>query len=174
MSAMEDIPYQWVFAGQVREIQGQYPQAHQALMNWGNWSRRLCIKPFLCRPALWNMVKADREEWGEEPKQKEDEIENQVDRKRSEPLQEVGRDPSEEPKPDDKLGRAIDVLIHATEFPPALRNILRASYFTRVPEYQMPLEAGLKPPFHYDSFLALLDGALHQIQGVLDGSMEAR
>jgi hypothetical protein len=159
MSAMEEIPYEQVFAGQVREIQGHYPQAHQAMVNWGNWSRRLNLKPFLCRPALWNMVKADREEWGEE------QPEEQEERKRSEPLLEVGRDPNDQPKPDDKLGYAIDILIHSQDFAAVWRVVLKAAYFTReIPEYQMPREADVG----FDSFILFLDGALGHIQRVLD------
>lgn len=172
---MEDVPYELIYAGQVREIQGAYPKAHQAMVNWGRWSRRLQIKPFLCRPALWNMVQADREEWGDE--QPEDE---QPQRKRSEPLQDVGKDPSEEPKADERLGHAIDVLIHSPEFtaaaaiqdpdfPSVWRVTLKAAYYTRaLPEYQMPREADQS----YDSFLMFLDGALQRIQGVLDGKVD--
>lgn len=163
---MEEIPYEWIFAGQVREIQDAFPIAHKALKQWGIWSRqRGGIFPRLAPPSLWDMAKpGDANDWVEA-----DDIGLPIVEQREIKAEAVGDEPC-----DEKMGEALDVMLHALEFPVVWRRCLSAAYVSReTPEYQFPREATLARPresrISHDNFLQFLDGALQFIEGKLVG-----
>lgn len=56
-----------MFVERVRRLQDEHARAHQALVNWGSWSRdRRGIFPVqITPPKVWDQFKADEnEEWG--------------------------------------------------------------------------------------------------------------
>jgi hypothetical protein len=167
MSAMEDVPYEWIFAGQVREIQAAFPEAHKALVQWGIWSRqRGGIFPTISSPSLWDLAKpGDPSDWVEPPAEVE----------RVEQTEVKAEAANDEPC-DEKTAEASDVLIHDQDFPTVWRRCLAAAYVTReVPEHLFPREASRTPPHEpkrisHDTFLLMLDGALRFMQGKVVGS----
>jgi hypothetical protein len=58
-----------IFTARVRGLQGIYSAAHEALKNWGAWSRdRRGIYPSMSPPGMWAQYKPDdSDEYGDEP-----------------------------------------------------------------------------------------------------------
>ena len=56
-----------LFPARVRGLQAIYPEAHDALLNWGIYSRtRYWPGPVDARPSIWDEFKPDENEpWGE-------------------------------------------------------------------------------------------------------------
>lgn len=147
------------FTLRVREIQSNHPHAHQALVNWGLWSReRGGIFPTLALTALWDMAQpGDPNDWAEPP----EEIER-VEQA------EVKAEAANEPMANEKQAAELDAFIHDAEFPAIWRKCLAAAYFRRVPEYQLPREATSLPPHRGrigdETFLEQLSRALQEIE----------
>lgn len=119
----------------VREVQGMYPKEHQALENWGRWSRDLRgVYPADIKPSRI-YSEANREDWDKDgygDVALTDEMKERLlagDRK--------AERPEEEPH-DPKTAAALDERIHGQGgLPDYLRSILRTAYVTReVPEHQ--------------------------------------
>ena len=157
MNAMTVQEWEWIFAGQVRGIQSAFPLAHEALVNWGRWSRELQgLFPTISRPSIWDeAAPGDPTDWTEEG-----DIGLGIVEQR-----EIKAEGPEKIESDEKAGTELDVLIHDyPNFPAIWRVVLKAAYFTReIPEYQFPREARVKP----DSYLTFLDGALRHIEWML-------
>ena len=57
-----------LFPLRIRDLQSRYPREHQALVNWGAWSRdrRGIFPPEIVPPKVWDQFKRDENEsWGE-------------------------------------------------------------------------------------------------------------
>lgn len=167
---MEDVPYEWIYAAQVREIQAAFAVAHKALVQWGIWSRqRGGIFPSLAPPSMWEMYApsdADKREWVEAS-----------DQLIVVPQTEVKAEAANDDACDEKLAEEMDVLIHELEFPAVWRKCLSAAYVSReIPEYQFPREATACRPrgerISHDTFLLMLDGALRHIEKQLEHNQQ--
>lgn len=151
-------PFEDIFAGQVREIQAHFLTAHEALTQWGRWSRdKSGIFPRLEPPALWDEYRTSGEGYGEELTEAANEVH-------------VKPELPPEPPANEKQAVELDQLIHTREVGLVWRQVLKAAYYTReIPEYQMPRVAGLKQDrfagSEYDQFICHLDAALRFIQG---------
>jgi hypothetical protein len=165
MSAMP-IPHEWIFAGQVREIQAAFPLAHDALINWGAWSRdRQGIFPCLARMSLWDEADTEKfEDFAEEGEQGAAVV----------PQAEVKAEAANDEPFMEREAVELDRLMHSPDFPAIWRKCIAAAYFARVLEYQLPREATYIRPremrLSHDSYLAFLDGALRFIDTTLCGS----
>lgn len=150
MSAMpkETIDWREVFNAEVRAIQSLYPKAHEALRNWGLWSReRGGIFPALAKPGWTEFYQAGREEVTEE---------HETEVERVEQL-EVKAEGPELPHSDERLGEEVDIRIHALHFPTIWRRVLKAAYVTaEIPEYECPREARVG----HQGYLVFLSSAL--------------
>ena len=148
-----DIDWRDVLTGRIRAIQSAYPEAHEALTNWGIWCRDLRgIHPGLASPGLWKSANVDQ--WGAEGWGDEQEPSKRLH------VGPIKGERLEEGKADEKAATELDVRIHADNFPPAWRKILKAAYVTaQVPEHQFPAVAGIGE----ETFLLFLDGALDHL-----------
>lgn len=171
MAASFKVDWREVFAGEIRSVQAAYPQAHQALKNWGRWSRELHDIPGLTNdlkaPGLYEG--ADRKNW-EFAQDGETGIDTpEAIAKRCAADKRVKRERADDLKADDKLGHELDLLIHDYQnFAAIWRVVLKAAYCSReIPEYQFPNEAKLR----HEPFLTFLDGALAHLQKVLDNAV---
>lgn len=141
-----------VYRAEIRAIQAQYPLAHQALTNWGRWSRELRgIFPSISQPGwtdYYRPAEGDFAEEGTEPHPVS--VETPV---------KAQREP--EPHSDERLGIELDIRIHASHFPAIWRRVLRAAYVTiEIPEDQFPQVAKCGP----QGYLMFLDGALAHLE----------
>ena len=128
-----------VFTAQVRALQAMYPEAHEALVNWGRWSRdRRGIFPAEGRTHIWDAF--DRAEWDRTGygDQEADEQRLEVGDRKAERLEE---------EYDEKAGFDLDERIHSPGgLPDYLRLVIRAAYVTReTPEDQFPNMCGCTP-----------------------------
>lgn len=157
VSAMpkETVDWREVFNAEVRAIQAQYPRAHEALRNWGLWSReRGGIFPTLAKPGWTEFYTAGRDEVTEE-NTPELEIVIQIEIKAEGP---------ELPHSDERQGEEIDIRVHALRFPTIWRRVLKAAYVTvEIPEYECPRQAGVG----HQGYLVFLDGALAFLERAL-------
>ncbi len=162
MSAMENIPHEWIFVGQVREIQGAFAIAHKALVQWGIWSRnRSGIYPTITSPSMWEQYAPNDKDLREWVEASEDAT--------IVPQLEIKAEAANDGDCDEKTAEELDILIHDQEFPTIWRKCLSAAYVSReIPEYQFPREATVCKPrserISHDTFLMMLDGALMHIQ----------
>ena len=123
------------FSAEVRAIQGLYPEAHQALANWGRWSMdRYMIGPKDARPSWTKNYRASPEEYGEDiPEEQRTQAERRAEGPEREPYDE----------------KAATILSDRLEGPGGLsieiRRAIRATYCTTLPENQLPREAGCLP-----------------------------
>lgn len=157
MSAMPKIDLFAVYAAEVRGIQDRYPKAHEALKNWGAWSRSSTKdKPRVSCPAIWREAKqSEFDDYAEEGEQGEG-IVDQV---------EVKAEPAQYESFNERFGEEIDVRIHRDiDFPPIWRRCLRAAYVERLLEHQFPREARVGP----SGYLVFLDGSLAHLQKMLE------
>lgn len=133
-----------LFSLRVRGLQGIYSEAHQALINWGCWSRdRAGIFPADARPSVWDQFKADENEaWGDVPEESKGPAEK-AERAEEDPYNEL-------------QGLILDERINS---PLLCRDVSRAlvvAYVWTIPEYQMPARAGCLP----DHFCERLEAGL--------------
>jgi hypothetical protein len=130
---MRDIQSQELERAEIRAIQGLYPTAHQALMNWGRWSRdRRGIFPSENPPpsAIYDAI--NRSEWD---KDGYGEVEADAERLAVDDRKAERADT----EPYDELkGYELDVRIHAArDMPEYFKSVLRVAYVTaEVPEDQ--------------------------------------
>lgn len=149
----EIIDWREIFNGQIREIQARYPLAHEALRNWGLWSRETGgIFPSLAKPGWTEFYKPDGDGYGE--------AEAIPD-----PTETVKAERVEAPRSDERSGMEVDIRIHALHFPTIWRRVLRAAYVTvEIPEYECPRAARVG----YQGYVTFLDAALEHLQGALE------
>lgn len=156
MSAMpkETVDWREVFNAEVRGIQAQYPKAHEALRNWGLWSReRGGIFPVLAKPSWTEFYRADRDETHDELEDVT--VVHQL---------EVKAERVEMPRSDERQGEEIDIRVHAIRFPSIWRRVLKAAYVTvEIPEYECPRQAAVG----HQGYLMFLDGALAFVERAL-------
>lgn len=125
-----------LFPARVRGLQGIYPEAHRALVNWGLWSRdRAGIFPIDARPSVWDQFKADESEaWGEDDAEKmvAEAVHVKAERAETEPYEELdARD----------LDARINEFAALAEF---VKDVLVTAYGARgyIPEHQYCRSAG--------------------------------
>lgn len=131
------IDWREVLTGEIRSIQGSYPEANGAAKEWGLWSRyRFGIGPKDARPYLWRFARPSK--FGDFADEEEGKSQAQLERAQavqakaeSAPLERF----------DERLAVELDVRIHGIDFPAVWRRCLRAAYVARIPEYQWPAEA---------------------------------
>ena len=142
-----------IFTAEVRAIQGLYPAAHRALVNWGAWSRdRSGIFPSLSPPGLW--AQCDTDKFG-------DFADETDEPERIKPMEPAKAERAETEPYDEKTAVELDELLHA-EFPYKIRKCLLVAYVTvSVPEGQFP---ALSCCTHAD-FLARLAQVLGRVEG---------
>lgn len=63
---MNDLDVQELEALRIRALQGRFHVEHEALLNWGAWSRDRCIGPRLARQHLLDAHDGDIEGYAEE------------------------------------------------------------------------------------------------------------
>ena len=133
-----------LFPVRVRGLQGLYPDAHLALVNWGLWSRdRAGIFPIDARPSVWDQFKADENEaYGAEPEESQGPAEK-AERAESDPYNEL-------------QGAILDERINSQMLSRDVSRVLVVAYVWTIPEYQMPARAGCLP----DHFCERLEGGL--------------
>jgi hypothetical protein len=147
------VDWKQILVGRIRAIQAAHPEAHEALKNWGRWSRDLNgVFPTLAGPGIWNLADTDKfDDFGDEQPRPRLRL---VDQAKSERL--------EEPKADERSAKQLDELIHKPAFPAIWRKVLRAAYVTaESPEYQFPALSTTSE----DDFCMFLDGVLAHVQG---------
>jgi hypothetical protein len=149
---MNQADYAAAFTGEVRGIQSAYPQAHQALRNWGLWSRdRAGIFPCISRPSIWNEYAPKVGDFAEENLDRElprDEV--------------VKQEMAETPDYSEKEAVELDEYMHGPEgLVYAIRKCLLVAYVSlEIPEDQFPKLAGVT----HEGFLMSLTSALYRIQ----------
>lgn len=122
------------FQVRVRELQGQYPDEHWALVDWGIWSRTLVgFERGVGKQGVWFQGKADENEaYGEEP----------VEVARVEAPAHAERE-QEQPE-DERRCVVLDERMHAPGgLGMEVRNALKVAYIKRyIPEYQYARASG--------------------------------
>lgn len=125
-----------LFTAEIRAIQSMYPEAHEALLNWGRWSRdRYGIGPRDARCSTWQYAKPDApEEYGEDvPEALRTNAEVKAE------------GPDREPY-DERLGVILDERMHGPGgLGVEIRRVLRVTYCSTIPEPQLPRECGCLP-----------------------------
>lgn len=150
MNAVVKIDWREILALRIRGIQGKHLRAHQALVNWGDWSAdKRGIFPNMKPPPVWNQFARSKvDEWGEE----DHKIPIQLNAGLPKP------EPRETSPYDERTALQIDERIHGYgglgEYQ---RHALRAAYVTReIPEDQFPKACGCND----DAFCERLEDAL--------------
>lgn len=158
MAAMpNEIDWRDVLTGEIRAIQSYYPQAHEALKDWGLWSRwRLSLYPRLARSSIWHL--------GPSPKQ-EDFADDGEQGAGVVPQLEVKAEAAPVERFSERLAVEIDIRVHQDNFPPIWRRCVKAGYVYRLPEYQWPQNARCGN----QGFVMFLDAALNRIQRAMEG-----
>lgn len=115
----------------IRMLQDRYPEAHEALKQWGEWSMdKRGIYPTMSQPSMFDQFKRDGSE-------------GYADEANAVIVVAVGPVKSEGPEHEDydeKQAVRLDELMHgAGGLPEYVRVALKTAYATReVPEYQFP------------------------------------
>jgi hypothetical protein len=116
----------------IRDLQSQFHAAHEALANWGRWSRdkRGIYPPGVVPPAIWNDAPVSKWEIEEEP--------DYDPYKKILTVAEKG-DRQEEEDYDEKTAVMLDERIHGHGgLSESLRSVLEVAYVTRyTPEDRM-------------------------------------
>lgn len=119
-----------VAAARIRGLQGIYTEAHEALRNWGAWSRdRRGIFPTLTPPAMWDQFKRDGTEgYADEGEREPEAVETppaKAEAAEREPYQELP-------------ARVLDERMHSPGgLNNEIRRALRIAYVSvDIPEYQ--------------------------------------
>jgi hypothetical protein len=142
------------FVAEVRGIQGFYPKAHQALRNWGFWSRdRSGIFPCISKPSIWDEYDSSKADFAEEGEGQQ--VVQQT---------EVKQERAETPDFNEKEAVELDELLH-DRFPYEIRKCLLVAYVTaEIPEEQFPRFSCCT----HEGFLMSLTSSLHRIQEALE------
>lgn len=152
-----DIDPDQVFTGEVRSIQAAYPEAHEALGQWGLWNRwRFGLYPRMSRPTIYHLgPRGKLEDYADDRDLEGVEIRPQVE------VKPEGRPPE---RFNERLAVEVDCRVHKDNFPIIWRRCLRAAYVYQVPEYQFPRQSRCGP----QGFLMFFDAALYRIQGAME------
>lgn len=161
--------------GQIREKFHRYYIATAALENWARWAKGGAGGPMLSLTSIFRFAKTS--EYGEH----EDEglpPEVIAAMKRSEPLNEVGRDPIEAMEVDKRQAWIVDQMLHREQTPRMWRGVAYA-FLWAGPEHYMPSHAGIFmcrfQPEHKrravsdDEFVTCLESLLEFVDLMLDG-----
>lgn len=109
----------------VREVQGMYPKEHQALINWGRWSRdRRGIYPAgVTAPSIWQDAPTSKWEFDDDPEEYSPHI----------PIVAAAKgDRPEGEDYDEKSAVALDERIHGYGgLNETMRSVLEVAYLTR-------------------------------------------
>lgn len=121
-----------VFPARIRALQAIYPEGHQALLNWGAWSRNDQQRPQGIRsPSLYEGAKTD--EWGDMSDEDVVVVESPEPAKaeaREKEIYDVGR------------GADLDIRMHSPGgLPDYVRLVMRVVYVFDGPEFQYVREA---------------------------------
>lgn len=147
-----DIEAGEIFSARVRGLQAIYPEAHQALVNWGSWSRDRAgiFPPGIIPPGLWN--EAVPSKFGD--------FADASDLERVEVVEqtEAKAEAAEKEPYDEKQGALLDERIHGLGgLAVYQREALRVAYVTReVPEDQFARLSGCTE----DAFCERLEACL--------------
>ena len=145
-----DLIYSEIACARIRALQAMYPDAHEALRNWGAWSRdRYQIGPRDAQPGIWDEAVVSK--FGDFA----DESDTPAIVGDTKPAKAERADREEY---DEKAGAELDERIHnSPDFPAYQRDILRIAYVSReTPEDQFPRHAGCSE----DTFCERLEGCL--------------
>jgi hypothetical protein len=121
---LRDVDQEEVIRLELRELQGRYPREHQALINWGRWSRdRRGIYPAgVTAPSIWQEAPSSKWEF-EEPEAYEPYIPVVAAQKGDRP---------ETEDYDEKTAVLLDERIHGYGgLNETLRSCLEVAYLTR-------------------------------------------
>jgi hypothetical protein len=157
------IDWRDLLTGHIRGIQDAYPQAHEALKDWGLWSSyRFGIYPRMARSVIWNMGKQDHRDYADEndtgaltPEQKAAHAAAQGEGKAEGPA----RIPFSE-----RVAVEVDIRLHKDDFPAIWRRCLKTAYVHRFPEYQWPSRARCGQT----GFLMFFEGGLNRLQRAME------
>jgi hypothetical protein len=146
-----------IFPIRVRSLQADFPQAHQALVEWGSWSRdrKGMAPPPIQPPRIWDEFKPDENEsYGEVTE--ETTIVEQT---------EVKAERAEDDPYDELQGTILDERMHSPGgLAMEVRNALKVAYVHRyVLEANYPRQAGCSQ----DAFLERLEAGLRFAQRFL-------
>lgn len=145
-------PVDSVFTAQIRALQGIYPEAHRALINWGAWSRDLrnVYPPGVVVSPTWREALPSK--FGDFADEDEEGVgrNDHVEPAKAEALE---REPY-----DELAGRNLDERMHGPGgLSVEVRVAMRVAYLSReTPEEQFPRHAGC----NHDAFRERLETAL--------------
>lgn len=135
MNAMTKLEQSEIQTARFRGLQGIYSKEHEALMNWGKWSRdERGIRPVEARTSIYDQIREDdRAGWGDLPPA------DDSYRVRIAVVPRKAERPEEETY-DAKAAEALDIRVNALGgLSEAARSVLRVAYVWRdIPEHQFP------------------------------------
>ena len=115
-----------LFVAQIRALQALNPAAHDALINWGAWSRHRCVGPGFARAHIFDQHDGDLDGYADENVEASTDAPAKAEAKLADTYVELP-------------ASILDERIHSPGgLPLEMRKVLRVAYVLQIPEYQQP------------------------------------